>query len=138
MEKNYNDFPFYEIIWRVVFEANWVGLKNLNELKAYLRSNRCTEANFKDDRYILADMVQGGVRLDIDGDGIRDLLVFLYGWQVDNPLRMVAFKYKWETNPESLESPIERLFTPEDILHLVSTLRHKIPVYPHCRLQRRW
>jgi len=113
--ENYDDFPFYEILCRVVFEADWVGLNNLEEIKSYLRDNRCTEANLKDDRYFLSDMIQSGVRVDIDGDGVRDLLVFLYGWQVKNPLRMVAFKFKWETKPESLDSPIERLFRPEEV-----------------------
>ena len=113
--ENYDNFPFFEIICRVVFEADWVGLNNLEEVKSYLRKNRCTEASLKDDRYFLSDMVQSGVRVDIDGDGVRDLLVFLYGWQKKNPLRMVAFKYKWETNPNSHESPIERLFAPEEV-----------------------
>ena len=113
--ENYDDFPFFEILCRVVFEADWVGLNNLEEIKSYLRKNRCTEASLKDDRYVLSDMVQSGVRVDLDGDGVRDLLVFLYGWQKKNPLRMVAFKYKWETNPDSLESPIDRLFAPEEV-----------------------
>ena len=113
--ENYNDFPFYEIICRVVFEAKWVGLNNLEEIKSYLKNNGCTKAGLRDDRYFLSDMVQSGVRVDFDGDGVRDLLVFLYGWQVNNPLRMVAFKYKWETNRISAESPIERLFSPEEV-----------------------
>ena len=113
--ENYDDFPFFEIICRVVFEADWVGLNNLEEVKSYLRKNKCTEGSLKDDRYFLSDMVQSGVRVDIDGDGVRDLLVFLYGWQKKNPLRIVAFKYKWETKPNSLDSPIERLFAPEEV-----------------------
>ena len=113
--ENYDDFPFFDILCRVVFEADWVGLNNLEEVKSYLRKNGCTKASLKDDRYFLSDMLQSGVRVDIDGDGVRDLLVFLYGWQKRNPLRMVAFKYKWETNSNSLDSPIERLFTPEEV-----------------------
>ena len=120
--EDYNVFPYYEIICRSVFQADWLDFKELEKLKEYLSADevKCKGAGYQASRYFLGDMPQGGVRLDLDGDGIRDLLVFLYGFQRNHPLRVVAFKFKNEdalgnANAIRQTSPIARLFKPEEI-----------------------
>lgn len=120
--EDYNVFPFYEIICRSVFQADWLDFKDIEKIRKYLSDDdiECTDKNYKDGRYSLGDMPQAGVRLDLDGDGIRDLLVFLYGFQRNHPLRVVAFKFKNEdalgnANAIRQTSPIARLFEADEI-----------------------
>jgi len=117
----YTVFPLKEIACRAVFNAPWVGFENLNEIQEYLARSRCDDIWYQSLHSSLAEAIEGGVKLDIDGDGIRDQLVFLYGFQVDNPLSMVAFKNSYDPRDyldldlSERVSPIERIFEPEEV-----------------------
>jgi hypothetical protein len=114
--QDYDIFPIYEIICRSVYQAPWVGLKDLDKIKQFLSqpNNKCSSLSYQDVRFFLGDMPEAGVRIDLDNDGIRDLLVFLYGFQQGAPLKMVGFKFgKEKTNNN--QSPIVRLFRADEI-----------------------
>ena len=113
--QNYNEFPFKEIICRAVFEAPWTGFKNLEEIKSYLSKNKCDDLSYKDERFSLWDVPQAGIRIDLNGDGIRDLLVFLYGFQRNSPLKAIAFEFKREEDLTTLKSPIQRVLNANEI-----------------------
>ena len=114
--QDYDIFPIHEIICRSVFQAPWVGLKDLDKIKQFLSqsNNKCRNLGYQDVRYWLGDMPEAGVRIDLDNDGIRDLLVFLYGFQQGAPLKMVGFKFGKEKTNDN-QSPIVRLFRADEI-----------------------
>ena len=114
--EDYDIFPFYEIACRSVFQAPWVGFKDLDKIKTFLSSpdNKCRNLGFKSSRYSLYDLPEAGVRIDLDNDGIRDLLVFLYGFQPKAPLKMVAFKFRSDKYQNN-KSPILRAFKADEI-----------------------
>ena len=118
---SYVVFPFLEMGCRVVFEGKDVGFRDETQLKEYLKENRCNNLNFKSDRYGYGDAIEAGVKVDIDKDGIKDQLLFLYGFQPNTPLRMIAFKLNREIEePTDLQlderiSPIERVFRAEEV-----------------------
>ena len=114
--EDYDIFPFYEIACRSVFQAPWAGFKDLDKIKTFLSSpdNKCRNLGFKSSRYSLYDLPEAGVRIDLDNDGIRDLLVFLYGFQPKAPLKMVAFKFRSDKYQNN-KSPILRAFKADEI-----------------------
>jgi len=117
--QDYDIFPYFEIVCRSVFEAPWVGFKGLKIIKEYLSkpNNQCQDLSYKDPFFSLWDLPEAGVRIDLDNDGIRDLLVFLYGFQPGYPLKMVAFKFDREEFNwfENNKSPIVRVFDAKEI-----------------------
>jgi hypothetical protein len=120
--RNYSVFPIHDMICRAVFNAPDTGFKNLSKIQKYLKSNNCSKLNGgKSDRYSLVDAPEAGVKIDIDKDGIRDQLLFIYGFQPGTPLRMVAFKLNKEIlEPLALpldqrNSPIERMFVASEV-----------------------
>jgi hypothetical protein len=119
--RHYSVFPFNEMACRVVFNAPDTGFKNLPKIQEALKSSNCKNIHYMSDRYSLADSIEAGVKIDIDKDGIRDQLLFLYGFQPNTPLRMVAFKLNKEiSEPLDLQldqrnSPIERIFAASEV-----------------------
>lgn len=120
--QHYEVFPLNEIACRAVFEAPWVGFDDLEEIKSYLNETECRNIHYqKMNASSLQHVIQSGVKLDFDGDGIRDQLVFLYGFQPNNPLTVLAFKLNREyenytqVQPSERVSPIERVFQPEEV-----------------------
>jgi hypothetical protein len=111
--RHYAVFPFNEMGCRVVFNAPDTGFKNLPKIQEALKSFNCNHLNYKSDRYSLADSIEAGVKIDIDKDGIRDQLLFLYGFQPNTPLRMVAFKLNKEIS-EPLDLPLDERISPID------------------------
>ena len=114
--ENYDVFPIFEIICRSVFQAPWVGFKDVDKIKAFLSSpdNNCKNLGFKSSRYSLYDLPEAGVRIDLDNDGVKDLLVFLYGFQPTASLKMVAFKFRSDKYQNN-KSPILRAFKADEI-----------------------
>ena len=114
--ENYDVFPIFEIVCRSVFQAPWVGFKDVDKIKAFLSSpdNNCKNLGFKSSRYSLYDLPEAGVRIDLDNDGVKDLLVFLYGFQPAASLKMVAFKFRSDKYQNN-KSPILRAFKADEI-----------------------
>ena len=114
--ENYDVFPIFEIVCRSVFQAPWVGFKDVDKIKTFLSSpdNNCKNLNFKSTRYSLYDLPEAGVRIDLDNDGVKDLLVFLYGFQPEASLKMVAFKFRSDKYQNN-KSPILRVFKADEI-----------------------
>ena len=120
--RNYSVFPVNDMICRAVFNAPDTGFKNLSKIQKYLKSTKCTQLWGYDSHFFeLSDAPEAGVKIDIDKDGIRDQLLFLYGFQPNTPLRMVAFKLNKEiTEPLDLQlgervSPIDRIFSADEV-----------------------
>jgi hypothetical protein len=122
LARNYSVFPVNDMICRAVFNVPDTGFKNLSKIQKYVKSTKCTQLwGYDSDFYELSDAPEAGVKIDIDKDGIRDQLLFLYGFQPNTPLRMVAFKLNKEiTEPLDLQmdervSPIDRIFSANEV-----------------------
>lgn len=119
--QHYEVFPLYDITCRAIFQDPGVGFDDLEEIKSYLTETECGHIDYKTSGDYLQHAIQSGVKLDFDGDGIRDQLVFFYGVQPNNPLTVLAFKLNndyedyTQVRPRERVSPIERVFQPEEV-----------------------
>ena len=119
---DFSVFPFLEIGCRAVFaKGNPAGFIDVENIKNHLKRKRCTNLDYDVHEFSLADAVSTGVKIDFDNDGIKDQLVFLYGFQKGNPLNVIAFKMN-KNYPDYLHgknlarfSPLVKVMDPKKI-----------------------